>query len=446
MGDAPDIEVLRRDAADGNPAAEYNLGVWNLTGGGAGAHLEAARPLFESSAGKGFAPAMSALGYMYLRGQGVDTDYGTAAGWFRRAAAAGSAEAALRLSGLLASGCGVDRDPAASRATLESASETGLPAAMSALAYCLANAIGGDRDGRAAARWYQRAALAGDARAQCRLGAARELGDMLPVDRTEALAWYLRAAGRDYGDAAGAARRLAAELPQEQVDGARRLATATGTASPELGPADAITGTTLEVVCWSPRIFRIRRLLSDEECHHLVAAARPFLRRALVLDRNSGDRIHDEARRSMNARLADPLRDVVVCNVEERLSRCALLPPANAEPVSILRYGPGDEYRPHADYYDPARPGSATGLAQGGQRLATVLGYLNDVEGGGDTVFPKLDVSVIPRRRDGLLFFNCLPDGSPDPRTLHAGLPVKAGEKWLLSRWIRAGAFRPADL
>jgi prolyl 4-hydroxylase len=444
MGKNPDIEALKRDARAGHAAAEYNLGVWHLIDGDGAPDPEAARELFETSAAKGFAPAMSALGFMRLRGQGFDVDHASAAEWFRQAAAGGSPDAGYRLAGLLASGCGVDADLEAARAALGDAARKGLPAAMGELAYCLANGIGGDRDGLEAAAWYQRAALAGDPRSQCRLASALEEDEMLPADATSALAWYLRAANAGYGDAASAVRRLSNDLQAEQVEEAGRMARSTGEESPDLRPAEAVAPPVMEVICWSPRIFRFRGLLSDEECHHLIAAARPFLRRAMVLDRSSGERVHDPARRSMNARLADPLRDVVACTVESRLARCSLLPLENAEPISILCYRPGDEYRPHADYYDPARPGSATGLALGGQRIATFLGYLNDVASGGATAFPMIEVSIAPKRGDGLLFFNCLPDGSPDRRTLHAGLPVEAGEKWLLSRWIRADAY-PAD-
>ncbi len=442
MQEAPNIEALRRDAESGSPGALYNLGVWHLGGSGEAPDPEAARGLFESAAAKGFAPAMSALGYLYLQGQGVAVDHSVAAEYFRESAAGGFAEGAFRWAELLASGCGVRADPAAARSVLEDAACNGHPAAMSQLAYCLANAIGGDRNALDAARWYQRAALAGDPRAQCRLARAREIGDMLPPDPFEALVWYQRAARAGYGDAAGAARRLESVIPPEQIQEAGRMAKTPGSEFRDLAPAAPVGVPTVDVVRWTPRIFRFKGLLSDEECHHLIAVARPFLRPAMVLDRGTGERIHDQARRSMNARIIDPLRDLVVCTVESRLARCSLLPPGNAEPISILCYRPGDEYRPHADYYDPARPGSATGLALGGQRIATFLAYLNDVDAGGETAFPLIDVSITPKRGDGLLFFNCLPDGSPDRQTLHAGQPVEVGEKWLLSRWIRTGPYR----
>jgi prolyl 4-hydroxylase len=162
-----------------------------------------------------------------------------------------------------------------------------------------------------------------------------------------------------------------------------------------------------------------------------------------VLDRQTGERSIDRARRAHTARLMDPLRDVVVWQLEQRLAGLALLPAVNAEPFTIIRYGPGDEYRPHADYYDPDDPGSRIGLDQGGQRVATFLAYLNRPGGGGATAFPRCGVTVPAEPGTGVLFFNCHPDGTPDRNTLHAGEPVTSGEKWLASRWIRTDRFRP---
>ena len=103
------------------------------------------------------------------------------------------------------------------------------------------------------------------------------------------------------------------------------------------------------------------------------------------------------------------------------------------EALVVLRYTPGQEFRPHYDSLPNTR----------NQRAATVLLYLNDGFGGGETVFPAYGLSVRPKAGDAILFSNTLPDGSPDARANHAGLPVTHGVKWLATRWIRARPFSP---
>ena len=444
MNAIPDLATLKRDAARGVPAASYNLGVWYLQAEGPARDPTAARAAFEAAADAGFAPAMSALGYLYLRAQGVEYDDASAADWFLRAADQGLPEARYRLGEMRAAGYGLAQDSITGRADFETAARAGHPGAMSQLAYCLDAGIGGEADAAAATRWYSRAALAGDPRAQCVLATRYADGHTLPPSPVKALAWYARAEAAAYPGAAAAAQALRGDLDERDVAAAKALAADREPIleTPEAAPPRQARPT-MEVLSWSPRVFLYRGLFTAEERCHLIGLARPFLRPARVLDRQTGERSIDQARRAHTARLMDPLRDVVVWQLEQRLAALALLPPENAEPFTIIRYGSGDEYRPHADYYDPEDPGSRVGLDQGGQRVATFLAYLNRPEGGGATAFPRRGVTVPAAPGTGLLFFNCHPDGSPDSDTLHAGEPVTAGEKWLASRWIRADRFHP---
>ena len=440
MTEPPDLAQLQRDADRGVPGANYNLGVWHLQA----RDPAAARASFERAAAADYAPAMSALGYLYLRGQGVDHAPERAAEWFGRAAALGFPEARYRLGELRATGCGLEHDLGAARREFEAAARASHPAAMAQLAYCLAEGLGGEPDPPGAADWYGRAAVAGEPRAQCAIGERYERGDGLPLDPVRALSWYLRAAAGGYPGAEPAAAALGDRLDAAATRQAQAAAAGPPPAVDVPTPGGAAPRRlSMEVLSWAPRAFVFRELLGVEERAHLIAVAQPFLRPARVLDRRTGERAIGDARRAHTARLGGPLRDVVVWNLERRLAELARLPQENAEPFTIIRYGPGDEYRPHADYYDPADPGSRRGLAQGGQRVATFLAYLNRPEAGGATRFPRAGLSVPAEPGTGLLFYNCLPDGSPDPATLHAGEPVTAGEKWLASRWIRVSRFRP---
>ena len=84
---------------------------------------------------------------------------------------------------------------------------------------------------------------------------------------------------------------------------------------------------------------------------------------------------------------------------------------------------------------------SRDSIARSGQRIGTLLMYLNDVDGGGETVFPQLGWSVVPRCGDVLYFEYGNRFGLCDPISLHASTPLHAGEKWVATKWLREREF-----
>jgi prolyl 4-hydroxylase len=107
------------------------------------------------------------------------------------------------------------------------------------------------------------------------------------------------------------------------------------------------------------------------------------------------------------------------------------------EPLQILHYGLKGEYLPHHDYFDPNDPGSPVILKTGGQRIATLVMYLNTPEEGGATHFPELDLDVKARKGSAVYFEYMNKNGQLDSRSLHAGMPVLKGEKWVATKWLR---------
>jgi prolyl 4-hydroxylase len=105
--------------------------------------------------------------------------------------------------------------------------------------------------------------------------------------------------------------------------------------------------------------------------------------------------------------------------------------------LQILHYGPTGEYRPHFDYFPPDQPGSAVHTARGGQRVATLVIYLNDVPGGGETIFPEAGLSVAAKQGGAVYFRYMNGQRQLDPLTLHGGAPVITGEKWIMTKWMR---------
>jgi len=187
-------------------------------------------------------------------------------------------------------------------------------------------------------------------------------------------------------------------------------------------------------------IFYLRGVLSPAECDALVEASAARIRGSTVVDPATGQFVPDTRRTSQGThfeRAADP----VVAAVERRLALLSGLPEPNGEGLQILHYRVGGEYRPHFDYFDPTTPGCALQLKHGGQRLLTIILYLNEVDGGGGTVFPELGLEFLPEKGAALMFASMTRDGALQPQSLHGGSPVTAGVKWIATRWIRVAPY-----
>jgi hypothetical protein len=195
-----------------------------------------------------------------------------------------------------------------------------------------------------------------------------------------------------------------------------------------------------EVLAGQPRVRQIDGLLSADECRLLMATAWPQLRASMTVDPVTGAAIDNPIRTSSDASF-DPLReDFALRLVQLRIARAAQAELVQAEQLIVLRYAPGQEYRPHRDYLPPGtlerdRPGA-------GNRGRTICVYLNAVASGGETEFPAAGLRVAPRPGRAVIFDNLHDDGQPDIDALHAGCPVVEGEKWLATLWLRQRPYR----
>jgi len=187
-----------------------------------------------------------------------------------------------------------------------------------------------------------------------------------------------------------------------------------------------------------PRVVVFGDLLSAEECAELIALARTRLSRSETVATQTGESEVNEARTS-DGMFFQPAEFPVCARLEARLARLLDWPLENGEGLQILRYRPGAEYKPHYDYFDPAEPGTPAILKRGGQRLASIVCYLNTPEAGGATVFPEAGIEVAPVQGNAVFFSYDRPH--PATRTLHGGAPVTAGEKWVATKWMREGRF-----
>lgn len=186
----------------------------------------------------------------------------------------------------------------------------------------------------------------------------------------------------------------------------------------------------------APRVVLFGGLLSAEECDGLVAEAAPKLARSTVVNKETGSFDVHPHRTSSGAYFRRGETELVA-RIERRISELLGYPVEHGEPIQVLHYLPGAEYKPHFDYFDPALPGNDQILKNGGQRVATLVMYLNDVDAGGSTVFPEVGLDVLPRKGNAAFFAYKSPDGQLDARSLHGGSPVAAGEKWIATKWLR---------
>jgi prolyl 4-hydroxylase len=189
-----------------------------------------------------------------------------------------------------------------------------------------------------------------------------------------------------------------------------------------------------------PLVVTYENFLEHAHCDALIAAAREKLGPSTLL----GATKVDTMARSSRTYLAEYEPEALL--VERRLtellsgsgSAIYYSPTAFREAPYITCYSVGQEFKPHFDWIDPKDPHQGELLRLGGQRSVTCIVYLNNVDEGGFTAFPKLGITVEPKKGNAVVFANIRADKSPDERTLHAGTPVLRGEKWILTKWVRS--------
>jgi prolyl 4-hydroxylase len=261
----------------------------------------------------------------------------------------------------------------------------------------------------------------------------REAGAAGAVEAAVIFANFLAAGVGGPRDWAGAVRLLAA-LAEVNPRSRRELERIEAMALTANG--DPLALPEGESLCDTPSIIRFPGLFSTAECAFLAEAAEPMLEPAVVVDPACGRQRPDPVRVCDSAGFPWPLENPAVHALNRRLATASGTAPEQGEPLQVLRYRPGGEYKPHFD--------AITGFAN--PRTMTFLVWLNQDYEGGETFFPSPGLKLKGGTGDGLLFRNTGPGGRRDPASGHAGLPVTAGEKRLASRWIRERPFEmPLD-
>jgi len=187
-----------------------------------------------------------------------------------------------------------------------------------------------------------------------------------------------------------------------------------------------------------PRVIVLGGFLSDQECDQIIALAGPRMARSETVDNLTGGSEVNVARTSRGM-FFERGETGVIDRVEKRIAALLSWPVQNGEGLQVLHYRPGAEYKPHYDYFDPVHPGSASILKRGGQRVGTLLMYLNTPKKGGGTIFPDVGMEVAPIKGNACFF--SYDRAHVDTRSLHGGQPVIEGEKWVATKWLREREF-----
>jgi prolyl 4-hydroxylase len=303
-----------------------------------------------------------------------------AAGILAEAAQNGDETAAFELAFWFLQGRGIPRSLKSAHAYFAKAAELGHAEAKSIHIALLANGADGARDWTEALKLLNEAAAKGDQQARLQLGLVE--------------AMELTASGD----------------PRE------------------LPPSEQISE--------RPDVKRFRNFFSAAECAYLIEAAAPAFQPAVVghVGGGFGQRVVAQIRTCAVAGFPWVAEDTAIHALNRRIAFASQTAAECGEPLQILHYLPGQEFKPHRDATEDTA----------NQRILTMLVYLNEAYSGGETLFLKTGLKVRGKAGDAILFRNADDHGQADPDCLHAGLPVTSGEKYLASRWIRQKRFGPA--
>lgn len=379
--------------------------------------------------------------------------------WFLRAAEAGHVEAQIEYARIRLYGIAGAPAPQAATQWLLRAEQAGHPAATELLVQIALGGVAVPRDGRINERLHR--AVQADF-PPALLTAAIHFGRKPHPDdqslcmqlleraasRGSAIAAMLMAERLAHGEGCEAQPETAEDLwTQLMANGAQRLPDFTlpppvsGDRLPrQLLIEEVLSPPAARLLSTQPRVSVIDRLFSADECRLLIASARPHLHDSQTADPLTGVPYTLPVRTSSEASF-DPLIESSALRLAQlRMTAAAGIDLPHAEQLTVLRYLPGQQYRPHRDYLPPGtlrmdRP-------HAGNRIRTVCVYLNAVQAGGATEFPVPGLRIDPLPGRAVIFDNLTHDGSPDTDSLHAGAPVDAGEKWLATLWIRQGRYR----
>ena len=191
----------------------------------------------------------------------------------------------------------------------------------------------------------------------------------------------------------------------------------------------------VEIISKNPFICMIENFLFDDEITFLLDASYDRFQRSYVVGEDNLTTIHPK--RTSSSCLFQKSESRVLENIEKRVAEFTYIPIIFQEPFQLVRYGTGQQYAPHFDYFDRKDTFSREEVEKRGQRLLTILAYLVEPEKGGETLFPRLNLSIKPKKGSAIFWYNIDENKIEDTRTEHGGMPVHEGYKVAMNMWVR---------
>lgn len=426
-GGPSDLAALEARAQAGSADALFEYAVALDRAG----RREEARSWIERAAQAGHAGALTLSGLSDLQGLEVPRNVPRSIEKLKRATALGAAEARRVLALLTAMGSLREADWAGGISLLIEGGQARDPMALRELAFLIEMAQPGSV---VAEDLLLRAGLMGDGLAAFAILRRQASGRVLAAEeycsqwRAGIAHFKHPLAAKITGSAAGS-NVGDPKLPHGDVDWQSVRALLAGPPRMDVSASAS--------VLQRPFVRRFDRLLSAEECEYVIGASARHLRPAEVVDQTTGRPLASRVRTNRVGVLWPIHQDMVIHAINLRLAAAAGLPPSNGEMINVLMYRHGEEYRPHYDFF----PVEAAQSDPSGQRIRTLLVYLNTDYVGGEMHFVTASRKIKGNVGDAVVFHNCEDNGVPDKSSLHAGMPVLGGEKWLLSKWYREKRF-----
>ena len=178
-------------------------------------------------------------------------------------------------------------------------------------------------------------------------------------------------------------------------------------------------------------LYAVGEFMTPAECEKMIALTEEKAKPSTVYD-NADSK---DFRTSYSGDV-DP-DDRFVKKISRRIDDLLGIDPRFGEAIQGQRYHLGQEFKPHHDWFHPGTSYYDMEMKRGGQRCYTAMVFLNEVEAGGTTDFTDLDLSIVPKPGVLLAWNNAKPDGETNWATIHAGTPVEAGVKYIITKWYR---------